>query len=583
MKELWGDHRQTSRTAAEKADFFRQSKYAMFIHWGLYSQAGNLWNGVQYHGISEWLMRCREIPVRDYERLAAEFNPTAFDADAWVALAREAGMRYVVFTAKHHDGFALFKSSHPYNIVDATPFGRDPVRELSEACRRAGLGFGVYYSQFQDWHEINGWDPVDGKTPFEAYFEGKCLPQIRELLTQYGPLSMIWFDTPGTMTAEQSRRIVDLMRELQPNALTNSRIGNGVGEYATLGDHELPVRRIDGLWETIDTTNDTWGYSRSDSNWLDDGEILRRLIGVVARGGNYMLNVGPDSFGVIPPVIAGALRRAGQWLARHGETLYGAQPSPWEFAQTWGDCTRQGSRLYFHLFDWRPGAVVRCYGLRAAIRSVRWRKASEEGERPAFRQNDGWLEISLPLGCGTEPVEVLELETEGEAGAESRRGVDSESPTRLDAEFAQLRGCTLESFSWMEKFGEWKHRKAVACWQWDGEAAWEVAVAAPGLYKAFITYCDPCHRAWELRTDEAERIVFWARDAESRGEVKRFVAFPAGVLEFHTSGNHRLALTPVLSDADPGTAPGLTVAAISLQPYNVNQLTTTVNPNPPET
>ncbi len=215
-------------------------------------------------------MRLAEISVKDYETLADRFNPVDFDADAIVRLAREAGMKYVVITAKHHDGFAMFKSAvSNFNIVDATPFGRDPIKELADACKREGLKLGFYYSQFQDWHEIdaagNTWDfPVPGN--FDRYLEEKALPQIRELLTNYGPIGLIWFDTPGSISSQASKEICDFVYKLQPECLVNSRIGNGFGDYATLGDQEVPKTAPEGLWETIDTHNDTWGYSLHDHN-----------------------------------------------------------------------------------------------------------------------------------------------------------------------------------------------------------------------------------------------------------------------------------------------------------------------------
>ncbi len=564
MNELWGSSGCALRTPEEKAAMFRQSKYAMFIHWGLYSQAANLWEGKPYYGISEWMMFCRKVPVRAYEQLAREFNPVAFDAKRWVEIARNAGMRYIVITAKHHEGFALFRSSDPFNVVDATPFGRDPLRELSDACREAGLGFGFYYSQFQDWHEINSWDPKDGAHDFDDYFERKCLAQVRELLTNYGPLAMIWFDTPGDMTREQSQRIVDLMHELQPGALINSRIGNGVGEYSTLGDHELPIRRIDGLWEAIDTTNDSWGYAGDDRNWLSEAEVLRRLVGVVARGGNYMLNVGPTGRGEIPAVIAETLERAGEWTARHADAVYGVEPSPWEMAPSWGDCTRRGNRLYFHIFDWRPGGEIACYGIADRVRQVSW-----NGMDLDFSAADGWLKIRLPLLVSDEPIAVLSLElTEAVADAPKPIGIDPVLPTVLAIDFAAYSGCAMRQFCWMEKFGEWKHKSALSDWKASGEAGWEIALDAPGLFELSVSYSFVRHRVWQIANEDGDSLELWARDSGDGSDPKRFATFRVGVLEFKRAGVQRIVFRPVTgNDDDPLCDGGIDLHALTLRRY----------------
>lgn len=569
MENMWGDVKTDPKVSTAKARFFKEAKYAMFIHWGLYSQAANNWKGRPFYGISEWMMAVRRIPVGDYEALAREFNPEKFDAKQWAALAKAAGMKYLVITAKHHEGFAMFKSSHPYNIVDATPFKRDPLKELAAACREAGIGFGVYYSQFQDWHEINNWDSK-AQMPFSEYFEKKCLPQIRELLTNYGPLTMIWFDTPGKMTPAQSGQIVELMRELQPNALINSRIGNGVGDYSTLSDHELPSRRRGGLWESIDTTNNSWGYAGSDTNFLSESEVLRRLITVIARGGNYMLNVGPDGSGTIPEIAAETLRKAGTWIARNSDAVYGAQPSPWDYPMSWGDCTRQGKKLFFHVFCWRPGGQIAAYGLGSPVEKVSWRTASGRSESLRFTAENNWLRIELPMRKSQSPVEVIEVELASETpDALPRIGIDPELATILPADLASAENCKVQRQSWMEKFGEWKHIRSLGSWQENGKAVWEIDVLEPGLYEFAVTYNHVRHRVWEVTTEEGQRIEFWARNAGGKDGPKRFVSFPAGVLEFRRAGAHKLTFAPVMNapQDDPINNGGIDLHALTVKRY----------------
>src|SRR5919197_138279 len=250
---------QTSRPAVDPArekrlEWFREAKYGLFIHWGLYAIPAGQWNGRAIPGLGEWIMFRTPVPVREYEKLASRFNPVKYNPDEWVRLAKDAGMKYIVITSKHHDGFALFKSSaSSYNIVDATPFKRDVLKELADACARQNMRLGFYYSQAQDWHEPNGagntWDfGPDEKKDFDQYLRDKALPQVREILTQYGPLGMIWFDTPRLMTAQRAEQFTKMVRELQPDCLVNGRLG-GKGDYRSTGDNRIPDQVVPGVWE----------------------------------------------------------------------------------------------------------------------------------------------------------------------------------------------------------------------------------------------------------------------------------------------------------------------------------------------
>ena len=329
--------------------WFKEAKYGMMIHWGLYSLLGGEHGGRRItEKYAEWIQSNLAIPVAEYEKLASAFNPVFFDADGIVALAKECGMRYLVVTTKHHDGFALYHSAaDAFNVVDATPFGRDIVRELSDACRRAGLRFGIYYSQDLDWHEEHGggyktfthcdgvswdnsWDyPDREKKDFSICFEKKILPQIKELMTNYGEISLAWFDVPMTLTEEQSDLIYRTVRELQPNCLINSRLGGGHYDYVSLGDNEIPEKMEDtegaavdynsidgfkpsplGLYETAATLNDTWGFSFTDHNWKSADRIREIRTHLNSLGINYLLNVGPDALGRIPARAIEILRAA---------------------------------------------------------------------------------------------------------------------------------------------------------------------------------------------------------------------------------------------------------------------------------
>ncbi len=355
----------------QRLAWFREAKYGLFIHWGLYAIPAGEWNGQRSLGLGEWIMNRLRIPVRDYEQLASQFNPVKFDPDAWVQLAQDAGMKYIVITSKHHDGFAMFGSKvSPYNVVDATPFKRDVLKELADACARHGMRLGFYYSQAQDWHEPGGagntWDfgpdqGPDGKElkPYDEYLRGKAEPQVRELLTSYGPVALIWFDTPRMMTPERGKRFTDIVRSLQPSTLIDGRLGTE-GDYRSTGDNAIPSELSTEAWETPATINDTWGFRKDDTNWKSPGQITFKLVDIVSKGGNYLLNVGPTAEGVIPQASQDILRTVGRWLKVNGDAVYGAGISP--FGEEFGEPSARGTKdirgnpLFFPQTDWRVTA-----------------------------------------------------------------------------------------------------------------------------------------------------------------------------------------------------------------------------------
>ncbi len=320
--------------------WFREAKYGLFIHWGLYAIPAGEWRGKRIPGIGEWIMNRAKIPVAEYEQLAKQWNPVKFDPEAWVQLAKDAGMRYIVITSKHHDGFALYDSKvSRWDVVDATPFKRDILKELAAACQKHGMPLGFYYSQAQDWHEPGGagndWDfgpdlGLDGKErkPYDQYLREKAEPQVRELLSGYGPVALVWFDTPRMMTPERAQRFTDIVRSLQPKTLIDGRLGTA-GDYVSTGDNVIPSSARNEYWETPATINHTWGYRKDDQDWKSPGEITFKLVDIVSKGGNYLLNVGPMADGVIPPASQDALRAVGRWLKVNGEAVYGAGATPW--------------------------------------------------------------------------------------------------------------------------------------------------------------------------------------------------------------------------------------------------------------
>jgi len=346
----------------KRLEWFRDAKYGLFIHWGLYAIPAGEWNGKRSPGLGEWVMLRSAVPVKEYEKLASRFNPVKFDADAWVKLAKDAGMKYIVITSKHHDGFAMFRSSaSPYNVVDATPFKRDILKELADACARGGIRLGFYYSQSQDWHERNGagneWDfGPDDKKDYDQYLRSKAEPQVKELLTNYGKVALIWFDTPRMMTGDRAQRFANIVRSTQPDTLIDGRLGTE-GDYRSTGDNVIPSEVSGEAWEVPATINHTWGFRKDDTDWKSPGQIAFKLVDIVSKGGNYLLNVGPTAEGIIPQASQDILRTVGRWLQANGDAVYGAGPTP--FGDETGEPSPKGAKdvrgdqLVYQQTQWR--------------------------------------------------------------------------------------------------------------------------------------------------------------------------------------------------------------------------------------
>jgi alpha-L-fucosidase len=435
--------KETSAQRDARMAWWRDARFGMFIHWGLYSIPAGEWHGKRTDHIGEWIMNDLSIPVADYKGFAKQFNPTGFSAHDIVALAKSAGMKYIVITAKHHDGFAMFDSkADPFNIVAATPFKRDPLKELAEECRKQGIKLGFYYSQSQDWTAPGGgaavrgdhnkdtghWDKAqDGS--FDDYLKNKSIPQIKELLENYkGYPVVVWFDTPGkAMTPERAAEVVKLLNKY-PNLIWNNRLG---GTYK--GDTETPEQYIPAQgypgrdWESCMTMNDTWGFKYFDTNFKSTETLLRNLIDIASKGGNYLLNIGPDSHGVVPAPEVKLLQQVGEWLKVNGEAIYGTSSTIFDtstgtfsttekgrdgkpkFIPTWNwRSTTKGHKVYVEIFDWTgsfhvdkmPRKVTGAYLLADPLK---------KGLK--FTQNGSSLDVQLPAKTLDPIATVLVLTT----------------------------------------------------------------------------------------------------------------------------------------------------------------------------
>jgi alpha-L-fucosidase len=506
--------RQSMETRDERLQWWREARFGMFVHWGVYSGLGGTWQGHPIKGYAEHIQRILKIPIPVYrEQVAGKFNPTLFDADAWIRAAKEAGMGYFIITAKHHDGFAMFDSkASDYNIMKATPFKRDPMRELKVACQKYGLKFGFYYSHAFDWGEANApgndWDYDNpggdrnlhgGRNWWQAYVEfvpkarkyvdEKAVPQLLELIRNYDP-DILWFDTPHKLPDSENLRILKAVRQAKPSIVVNGRLVRNAGDYASTADRPAEFSPHEGDWEGIPTTNESYGWNQNDHSHKPPAHFIQLLAKAAARGGNTLMNIGPRGDGTIDPPDLAILKGIRDWWKVNGESIRDTTRTPLP-VQAWGESTRKGNTVYLHVFQWPNGGQLTVAGLKSEVKRAYLLADSKGSALSAKRITPFDWQLQIPAAAPDKADSVIVVECEKEVESEGVRLLQPNvARDELRAFDAQLRGKSL-------KFGAGKTRDAyVEGWSSkEVSVVWPVRLNEAAAYEVSIVYDAPADSA----------------------------------------------------------------------------------------
>ncbi len=550
---------ETKEQRDERMAWWRDARFGMFIHWGVYSVPAGTYHGEQIKGIGEWIMLNAQIPVSEYRAYAKEFNPVKFNPEEWAKLAKKAGMRYMIITSKHHDGFALFPSAvTDWDIADASPYGKDLIGPLAKAAREEGLKFGLYYSQAQDWthpggakarkyEEGTGWDKQQYGS-FDTYLEQIAAPQIGEILSRYRP-DVLWWDTPIWMTKERAETLIPLIR-IVPGIITNNRLGGGYN-----GDTETPEQHIPALgfkdrdWEVCMTMNHTWGYKSYDHDWKSTKDLIQKLCDIASKGGNFLLNVGPTPEGLIPQASIDRLEQIGAWMDINGEAIYGTTASPF-YRLTWGRCTKKinpdGAVLYLHVFDWPENGKLIVPGLKNKPSSVTLLQGGEELKWKALKGDETGIVITVPGDAPDSICSVIKLKIDGELEVKSLMpNQDKKGNLVLEPEFADLHNkmstnLSLEQKRGISNIGNWTDARTSISYTFE--------INQPGTFKlqADIAAVKKTSVAWNV-SDQPQT----EKELAPTGDYGHFRVTELGSHEMNEPGTYTLEIKAVSDGWNP--------------------------------
>lgn len=535
----------------ERMAWWRQAKFGMFIHWGIYAVPAGTYDGKQIGGIGEWIMQRGKIPVAAYQAYAKDFNPVKYDPNAWAELAKEAGMRYMVITSKHHDGFTLFPSgASKWNVAEATPWKKDLIGPLAEAARSHGLKFGLYYSQAQDWNnpggakagygEGDGWDDAQ-KGSFDQYLDQVAVPQVREILTRYQP-DVLWWDTPHLMNQQRAQKLASLL-SLKPGIIHNNRLGGGYKGDTETPEQHIPAKGFPSRdWETCMTMNDTWGYKSYDHNWKPLSTLITNLVDIASKGGNYLLNVGPTAEGEIPAESVKRLKEVGAWMKVNGESIYGSTASPIG-KPNWGRCTLKSdgadSILYLHVFDWPKDGKILVPGLMNQPKSA---SLLAGGGNLEVSRTDSGVVVNLPAAAPDAICSTIKLLVQGKPEvAEPFVAADKDGVIRLLPGDAVFDGEEVKSEekNGAANIGFWTNPKDTVSWNLrsenDGKFLVQIEAASPSEGAAMMV----------------QGVGKLACSVPKTGAYETYQTVKVGEVQLQKGGKVKLTLRPVVDGWHP--------------------------------
>ena len=528
--------------------WFRAARFGMFIHWGVYSVPAGTYDGRQIPGIGEWIMNKGKIPMTNYQAFAKEYNPAKYDADAWVKLAKQAGMKYIVITAKHHDGFANFDTkASDWNIVKATPYGKDVLKPLAAACRKYGVKLGFYYSQAQDWNNGGAasggkWDPAQQHS-MDDYIDKVAVPQMKELLSNYGEFpAVLWWDTPDNMNKERANKLIEVLK-LKPGIIHNNRLGGGYKGDTETPEQYIPATGFPGRdWETCMTMNDTWGFKSYDNNWKSTETIIRNLVDIASKGGNYLLNVGPTSEGLIPDPSIERLKDVGAWMKVNGDAIYGTTATPFK-RLPWGRCTTKVSgkdtTLFLHVFNWPVDGKLVVPGLKNSIKSA---KLLAGGKKLKFSNTPAGVEVQVPGEAPDKISSTIVLKIKGTPDiAATAITQESDGSLRFMAGEAELHGgLQYESGNGKDNVGYWTNPADTA--------SWNFKVDRPGKFKVVAEIASEGQGKFAVSVGE-QKVEGTAPKTGDFTKFRRTTV--TNILEITSTGSHTLTVKPVSEGWQP--------------------------------
>ena len=544
--------RDAKATRDQRLGWWREAKFGCFIHWNDASLLGSEWKGKHYGGYAEHIQRMAKIPCEEYRReVAGKFNPTKFDADQWVQLIKKAGMRYVIITAKHHDGFAVYDSHvSDFSIVKMSPYGRDPMADLKSACDKHGLKFGFYYSHAFDWGEPNGpgndWDYQNpggdrhlhgGRNWYDAhpemvprirkYVDGKSLPQVLELIKKFDP-DIFWFDTPHKLPPEENLRILKAVRTAKPSLVVNSRIVQGYdgwpghfGDYASTGDRAVDFRSRDGDWETIPTTNESYGYSKSDHSHKTPEFLVRVMAKAAARGGNMLLNIGPKGDGEIDAPDVEILTGIGKWMDVNEVSIRGTDRTTLP-VQAWGESTRKKNTFYLHVFNWPSDGTLELGGFLGTINKA-W-LLSDKNQTPLSHERTDEMTVQFRVSNDAPDLASSVIVVE----VDDAENVDSNRPISITTD-NMLRAFDGIAVGGRFRYGDGKaSRNGASAWTRDGQAmTWPVYLSEPGKFKVIAEY-KPSKQSNKFIVEAGKEKI--SATAKSVGKRSRYITHDLGTI-----------------------------------------------------